>query len=179
MKFKKFIVEEENDITNALSLISKELALYTSEELKDFGEWLEDEIGLDSDEEEFENYNFDTIIEIISNLNSEDLDYIQYMMKDADADDENYDHYASVDDSVDEGVSVKFKAKDRNKKKNKKFTLSKAKFRAGKANRKKDNRKNKAKKKKAYRKNKVKLKKYNKSYNAAVKSGKHNKKVRR
>jgi len=134
MKFKQFVTEieaeNENDIIDSLSVIKKELAQYTPEELIDFGYWLHDELFDDNDEEEFVYLDYDGIIELISELTSEDLEYVVYMMdSDSEEGSDEIDHYANTD-SVEEGV--KFKAKNRNKIKTKRFTVSKAQFRAGK-----------------------------------------------
>jgi len=177
MKFKNFLesIEMDSDIANSLATIKNELATFTPDELEEFGEWLNTEIY--DDEENYDDiYDYDSIIELISSLDSEDLDYVAYMLTDDDID---IDDDIDDNDDIDESIKVRFSAKQRNKKKNKKFSLSKAKFRAGAAKRKKENRMNKISRKKAYRKNKVKLKKYNKSYNAAVKKGQHIKKIRR
>lgn len=168
MKFKNFIQEmEDNIIVDPLSVIKKSLAEMSPEELDDFGVWLIDEL-FDNIEEEDE-LDYDSIIELIQDLTSEDLEYIVHML--------DYDEYD--DDNNFDVSEAKFKAKNRNKKKTKRFQKSKAQFRAGKAKRKKANRANKADRKKYYRANKNKIKKYSKSYNKAVKSGKHNKKIRR
>ena len=187
MKFKVFLTELENDdsdITDALTVIKNELALYSPEELEDFGEWLQDSLDIDfdddddDDDEDDSELDYNDIIEIISELDDDDLNYVMYMMEPAENNGE-YDPSGNPLSDIDEGVSRRFKAKNRNKSRTKRFTLSKAKFRAGKANRKKDNRKNKVKRKMYYRKNKIKIKKYDKSYSDAVKSGKHFKKIRR
>jgi len=195
MKFKQFLREEfEGDnetitkgietIESPLSKIKTILSTMDSHELNEFGFWLYNEVfdddniedddddddnieDDDDDDDDDDDFDYDEIVELITSLDSEDLSYVLYMLED-DEDDEEIDE-----------VAVKFLAKNRNHKKNKKFTLSKAKFRAGKAARKKENRKNKIQRKKNYRRNKIKIKKYQKSYNAAVKSGKHIKKVRR
>jgi hypothetical protein len=176
MKFKNFLTEIEsedaNDIVDSLSIIKKELAQMDQEELTDFGDWLVDEIADTEDDYDDDLYTLDSIMEIINQLTSEDLQYVVYMLGDVDDDEDEVDHYDSVEEA-------KFKAKNRNRKKNKKFSLSKAQFRAGKAARAKKNRQTRGARKKNYRKNKVKLKKYNKSYNKAVKSGQHIKKIRR
>jgi len=184
MKFRQYLKEIEDesgyDLPTALSDIQKRVAELEPEELIDFGEWLEDEMGDEYDEEEFGELNdYNSIIAVINEFDADDLQYILYMMDDDDDDDIDVAGIDSDDDDIDESVSIKFKAKNRNRKKTKRFTLNKAQFRAQKANRKKANRENRADRKKNYRKNKVKLKKYDKSYNAAVKSGKHFKKIRR
>ena len=203
MKFKKFVMEIKSqgsvELSTSLSDIERELGQYNPDELADFGEWLEDELDDDYDVEEdgvLDNYN--SIISVINQLDADDLDYILYMMQPASTDldpngvvepDGNIDPDVEYDPNgeltynngseIGEGVAIKFKAKNFNKIKTKRFTLSKAKFRAQKAARKKDNRANRAARRQNYRKNKIKIKKYEKSYNAAIKAGKHFKKIRR
>jgi hypothetical protein len=177
MRFKNFLTEIEaedaNDIIDGLSIIKKELAQMDPEELEDFIDWLLDEMA-DEDDDVYDNddiYTLDNVMGLINQLSSEDLRYVVYMLGEVDEEDLDYDE-------VDESISVRFTSKQKNRKKNKRFSLSKAQFRAGKAARAKKNRQNKSVRKKNYRKNKVKLKKYNKSYNKALKTG-HNKKIRR
>ena len=146
----------------------------------------------DIDNDAVEEFSLNDIIEIIQSLPSNDLEYVLYMLQDqvdqVDVDNAVPDttinnesisaHLEKLFSGIlDEQVVARFKAANRNHAK-KRFQLSRSKLRAGKAKRKIDNIKNRAKRKAYYRKNKVKLKKYDKSYNNAVKSGQHKKKIR-
>ena len=123
MKFKNFLesIEMDSDIVNSLATIKNELALFTPDELEEFGEWLNTEIY--DDEENYDDiYDYDSIIELISSLDSEDLDYVAYMLTDDDTDDSDKDHYSTVGgndknsiDNIEEGISVRFSAKQKNK----------------------------------------------------------------
>jgi len=206
MKFKNFLQEIKalgaSEIVTSLSVIQRNLAEMTPEELDEFGEWLENELDPDDYDIEIDGPldNFNSIISVINDLDSEDLDYINYMMGDANDDDSNVTDsdnngndvsvaalqtnmepgdVAAAQGKVTEVVSRKFKTKNFNKRKTKRFQLSKAEFRAKRAQRKRDNRKNRMEHKAYYRKNKIKLKKYNQSYRKAIKTGKTFAKIRR
>ena len=199
MKFKEFLLAEE-EVRNLSKEIKIIISQLSAEDLNDFGIWLYDEIfdedGDGVDDEGYSVYDmedtFDTeeIYEIIDNLDPEDLEYVLYMLEEPgeEDDEEDFDDTNDTDnledsdedpEDLDERVSARFKVKSRNRKKNKRFTLSKAKFRAGKAARKKAARLNRAKRRMNYRKNRIKIKKYGSSYRNTVKAGKHIKKIRR
>lgn len=208
MKFKKYLSEMEDNITvPVLKQIQDIIGTMSDDTIYDFKDWLYNALDDDGDFDDDADFDGDNdsdgdegididdksnhdediesvkaeLIELIGSLKSEDLNYILYMIQDEDEDDDIDTHYVNnIDDNdVQERMAARFKAGNRNKKKNLRFQKTKAEFRAGKAARKRDNRKNKAKNRAKYRKNKVRIKKYQKSYKDAVKSGKHFKKIRR
>jgi Mg2+ and Co2+ transporter CorA len=84
-----------------------------------------------------------------------------------------------VTEEMREAVSRIMKQKNKNRKKRKFMSNSKADLRKTKAKRKKDARLNKAKRKRYYRANKAKISAYQKSRSAAIKKGTHKVKKRR
>jgi len=212
MRFKNYLNEIKDnsnvDINDSMSKIKIILSSMSSDELNNFGDWLEDNIestekdmdidniDLDIDDiddnDEPGDYSLDDIITMIQSLSSNDLDYILYMLQDVvdpvDVDNAvpdttiNNESLKKLENSLrgilNEQVTARFKAANRNHAK-KRFQLTKSQFKAGKAKRKLNNIKNRAKRKMYYRKNKAKIKKYIKSYDNAVNKGQHIKKIRR
>lgn len=173
-KFKTFLTESD-----VKSQIISEIDKLSDEELHEFGEWLYDQaFGEDDTEYEgSEDFDKEEVLDILESIEDEDLDYVLYMLEEEEFSEDDEDD--EDDDELEERVSTRMISKDRNKKKNKRFSLSKSKFRAGKSKRKKAARASKIDRKKYYRKNKARIKKYNKSYSKAVASGRHKKKIRR
>jgi len=174
MKFKKFLETlSEDDVIDYISEIQKVISLMDPEDLDDFSNWLVAEINGEYDD--FETLTKDEIMEIITSLSDEDLEYVYDMVQT----DDDFDHadinIEKPDDKeeVYEGVSRRLTKKKANKKKNLKFKKTAAQLRAGLAARKKENRLNKAKRKKYQRKNKVSLRKYAKSRASLIKKGAH------
>lgn len=181
MKFSTYIVEgvKENIITI--------LNTMTDDEIQEFGEWLYDDFLGYADEESEEEIELEEsedritkeeIIELLGEFSMDELQFILDMLGDVEEEEDSEDYHDHNNPNIEEGVSRRMAAKDRNLRRRKKFQNSKADMRRTKVARKKAARMEKASRKKYYRANKVKKKAYNKSYRAAVASGKHKKKIR-
>lgn len=176
MKFKQFLLEgSKEDIITILSDMSEDdFKAFTDWLFNDFfGEGDEIDVDIESDEP----ITIEEITEILDDMSSEELDFILMVL--SESDDEDEDEEESEDDEMSEAMGRIMKAANRNKKKRKKFTHSKAWLRRTKAKRKQQARMNRAERKKYYRANKVRASAYMKSYRSAVGSGKHFKKIRR
>lgn len=182
-KFKEFLTESSQEVQLQESVkedIISILSTMNDTEINDFGEFMYDEI-FNMDEDEYvtaDDFTLEEIIEVLGTLDSDDLDYIYYMLTDEDEDEIDLSPHTANNANISEAMARVMKAKNRNKKKRKKFQSTKAEFRRGKAARKKEARMDKVQRKKHYRQNKMRIKKYQASYKSAVKSGKHIKKIR-
>ncbi len=175
MNFKKFLLEGVKE-----SIII-ELNELTAAELQEFGEWLYVEFFEEGEYEEGdgaeEPITKEEIIELLGEMSAEDLDYIYDMI--ADTEESEEDSHTDDNKNIEEGISRRMKAKNRNKKKRKFMGISKADMRRTKVARKKEARKTKVKRHREYMATRVKKLAYSKSRNAAIKKGSHKVKLRR
>lgn len=177
MKFKKFLLEgvRENIIV--------ELNEMSDAEIHEFGEWIYSEFyDMDEDDVEegaSENITKEEIIELLGDMTQDDLEYIYHMASDEEDEEDEVDSHTHDNENIEEGVARRMAAKNRNKKKRKFMSNSKADMRRTKVARKKNARQSRAKRKRDYRKNKVKKLAYAASRKKAIDSGKHKVKLRR
>jgi len=193
--FKTFLQENSDDTKNIasdddLAQIQKIINTMEPDELDEFGEFLYDEF-FDKDEDGDADEMFfgaDDIMDMINDLGPEMFPDILDMLSEVpdDNDLENDDGEIPDEDvnaqefnGVSERVSRIMLSKNRNRKKRKYMTISKAKFKQTVSARKRKNRLNKNKVKRYYRANKAKIKAYQKSRALAIKSGKHIVKLRK
>ena len=146
---------------------------YFSDEDEDF-EDLEAEFDLDDLNDMINAIGSDSYIAIDTILNTE-FDELEDIFNEIDS---IIEVDFEISESIVEAIAKRMKVKDMNK--SRKFmAITKAKLRAGKANRRVQLRKTKHKRRAMYRKNKRRIKAYQKSRATAIKSGKHTVKRRR
>lgn len=170
--FNDFIAEEEDSdflqFDEVQFLVYQKLEELTEEELDELGYYIYTEYYEDCEDADDLTFGREDIDCMIAELGeySEDLfDDLYEMLFEEDP--ETFD--------ITEAVGRRFLAKNRKRKKNRRFKNGKtvAQKRREKILNKVKNRKNRAQRKRYYRKNKQKIASYMKSYSQAVKSGKH------
>ena len=168
--------------------IKNTLEHMSDDEIDEFGAFLSIEF-FDTPEDEIEDvyFDFDSVIEMISELGEESYGFILDLLlpEEFDASDDEDTEYIELDheeldsEDLDEGVSRVMKVKNANRKKRKFFKKTAAILRKERAERVKKNRLTKASRRAYRRANIAKLKSYQKSRNTFIKKGKHFVKIRR
>lgn len=160
MNFLQFVYEDK------LSSIQHELDEMSTFELDEFGVYLYSTF-FDEDDEDVV-YTRSDIDEMIEALGPMMYDYILEMLETTEDQEE-----------VHETVSRILKKSNINRKKRVFMSNSKSDLRVSKAERRRKNRETRVQRKRYYRTNKKKIQSYQKSRNAAIKSGQHKVKLRR
>lgn len=189
--FKNFLLEEEDeDLTpeELLQLINDELAEMDEDEIFAFAyalyyTFFDEE---ESAEDDYVDFTIEDVNDMIAALGEEYyIDVLDLLLPDEEEDGFDWDSIDLDGDEIgdefntNEAVSRVMKRKNFNRKKRKFFKKTKAQLRKGLAARKKANRMNRTKKKRYFRVNKKRIQNYQKSRSAAIKKGRHIKKVRR
>jgi hypothetical protein len=186
--FKNFLQEEDGseeipvNPEELLQSINDELAEMDEDEIYAFAyvlyyEFFEDEANTEDD---YVDFDIEDVKAMIAEIGPEYYDVIlDLLLPDEEEDGFDWDSVDIDDEEMDEAVSRVMKRKNFNRKKRRFFKKTKAELRKGLAKRRKQNRLTKTKKKRYFRANKVKIKLYKKSRSAAIKKGRHIKKVRR
>lgn len=183
--FKNFLQEEEDEVLNPeelLQQINDELAEMDEDEIYAFAyvlyyEFFEDE---ESTEDNYVDFDIEDVKAMIAEIGEENYEVIlDLLLPDEEEDGFDWDSIELDSEEIDEAVARVMKRKNFNRKKRRFFKKTKADLRKGLAKRRKQNRLTKTKRKRYFRANKVKLKLYKKSRSAAIKKGRHIKKVRR
>ena len=188
MKFKNYLNEKqliENCKSDIITIISK----MDEYDVSKFGEWLYDtffedsEVDFDDDYEDDEDDDFskEEVIELLSYLDEEQLQYAKDMLEfdDSEDDETNIDNIGESElGELAESIGT-FTSKNKNKKKRKFMKNSKAFMRKTKVKRQQLNRMTKVKRKRYARKGKAKKARNAKLRNKAIKNGTHIVKKRR
>lgn len=161
---------ESADSSEILDMINKELSEMDEDEIEEFGyvlyyEFFDDE---ETDADDYSDFTLADVQLMIDELGEEMYEEILDLLDELDEDEE-----------LDEAVSRRLKTGNRNRKKRKFMSTSKAELRRGKQKRKIQLRRTKQDRKRYYRKNKNKIKQYQQSRADAIKKGTHKVKVRR
>lgn len=161
--FKNFLEESEQALSNIKFVLND----MDEEDIDVFGDYLYNEFfDKDEDYSEDDYYTVDDVLSMTNELGTDMYDYVLDMLGES-------------DEEIEEGVTRRMLATNRNKKKRKFMSNSRSAMRRTKAQRKRDARKNKNARKKYYRANKQKIKAYQKSRREAIKKKKHVVKTRR
>jgi len=174
ISFKDFLFED--DILASINALLSELS---DDEIDEFGYVIYYEF-FDTEEEnpdEFEVFALSDVQEMLSALDPETLEIILELLQEEQDDPETPEDESEYE--VQEGVNRRMLSANRNRKRRKFMSNSRATMRRTAAARKRKNRQTRQARKRYYRANKQKISAYQKSRREAIKSGKHFVKKRR